>query len=414
MNNSKKLQEDIPNQVRDVLGILVDVLLHSHEGKDYLELRVPQCSYPISFHGEYYYRSGATNQQLRGAALTAFLLEKTGTHWDDIPVDGVSPDDLDYESFAIFRREAVRNGRMTREDIETNNGDLLDRLKLTTGNKLKRAAILLFHRDSERWFAGAYIKIGRFGKGSELRYQDEIHGSLFLQADKVIDLIYTKYLIADISYDKDTRIETYPFPREAVREALYNSIMHCAYGELVPIQVRIEDSAMYISNDIAFNHEWTPETLMRRHRSKPYNPNIANAFFRAGYVEAWGRGIEKMCEACADYGCKTPEYTLVPGGIMLTLYARETGQKNRADGVNDGANDGVNDGVRLTKTERKILRAVAGDIYITYTQLTEKLSISEATVTRAFRKMKKCGILVRQGTDKSGFWELTPAGKRLL
>ena len=65
MNNSKKLQEDIPNQVRDVLGILVDVLLHSHEGKDYLELRVPQCSYPISFHGEYYYRSGATNQQLR-------------------------------------------------------------------------------------------------------------------------------------------------------------------------------------------------------------------------------------------------------------------------------------------------------------------------------------------------------------
>lgn len=78
VNNSKKLQEDIPNQVRDVLGILVDVLLHSHEGKDYLELRVPQCSYPISFHGEYYYRSGATNQQLRGAALTAFLLKKRG------------------------------------------------------------------------------------------------------------------------------------------------------------------------------------------------------------------------------------------------------------------------------------------------------------------------------------------------
>lgn len=202
MNNSKKLQEDIPNQVRDVLGILVDVLLHSHEGKDYLELRVPQCSYPISFHGEYYYRSGATNQQLRGAALTAFLLEKTGTHWDDIPVDGVSPDDLDYESFAIFRREAVRNGRMTREDIETNNGDLLDRLKLTTGNKLKRAAILLFHRDPERWFAGAYIKIGRFGKGSELRYQDEIHGSLFLQADKVIDLIY-----------RSTSLKTFPMTR---------------------------------------------------------------------------------------------------------------------------------------------------------------------------------------------------------
>jgi len=46
-------------------------------------------------------------------SLNGILTGKTGTHWDDIPVDGVSPDDLDYESFAIFRREAVRNGRMT-------------------------------------------------------------------------------------------------------------------------------------------------------------------------------------------------------------------------------------------------------------------------------------------------------------
>ncbi len=48
-------------------------------------------------------------------------------------------------------------------------------------------------------------------------YQDEIHGSLMSQADRVIDLIFTKYLKADISYQGVTRVETYPFPKDAIR-----------------------------------------------------------------------------------------------------------------------------------------------------------------------------------------------------
>ena len=38
----------------------------------------------------------------------------------------------------------------------------------------------------------------------------------------------------------------------------------------------------------------------------PYNPDIANAFFRSGYVEAWGRGIEKINEHCTDAGLPLP------------------------------------------------------------------------------------------------------------
>jgi|WetSurMetagenome_2_1015567.scaffolds.fasta_scaffold283398_2 predicted HTH transcriptional regulator len=56
--------------------------------------------------------------------------------------------------------------------------------------------------------------------GVDIVYQDEIHGSLLQQADTVIDLIYTKYLTAPITYKGITRVETYPYPREAVREAV--------------------------------------------------------------------------------------------------------------------------------------------------------------------------------------------------
>lgn len=56
---------------------------------------------------------------------------------------------------------------------------------------------------------------------------------------------------------------------------------------------------------------------MERHRSQPYNPNIANGFFRAGYVETWGRGIEKICEACKKHGVPLPEYKIHLEDIMV-------------------------------------------------------------------------------------------------
>ena len=145
------------------------------------------------------------------------------------------------------------------------------------------------------------MKIGKF-EGSELLYQDEVHGSLLLMADRVIDLIYLKYLKAAISYYKETRVETYPFARDAIREAVYNALIHCNWADNIPIQIRIEDDVMYVSNSSLLPFGWTAETLLCSHASKPFNPDIANVFYRAGYIESWGRGIQKICDACKNIG----------------------------------------------------------------------------------------------------------------
>ena len=82
VKNAKKLLEDIPNKVRDVLGIMVDVNLLNQENKDVIEVIIFPNGYPINCCGEYHYRSGATKQLLKGAQLTEFLLKKTGYRWD--------------------------------------------------------------------------------------------------------------------------------------------------------------------------------------------------------------------------------------------------------------------------------------------------------------------------------------------
>ena len=72
--DAKKLLEDIPNKVRDVLGIMVDVNLLEENGLQYIEIDVPPYSNPINYKGQYHYRSGSTKLELKGAALNRFII----------------------------------------------------------------------------------------------------------------------------------------------------------------------------------------------------------------------------------------------------------------------------------------------------------------------------------------------------
>ena len=150
LQNAKKLMEDIPNKVRDLLGILVDVNLKSENEKEYLEIIIESYPYPISYRGHYYQRSGATNQELKGAALDRFMLRKQGRTWDGVPVPYLKIEDLDNTAFDTFRKYAKRSGRMDEADLQESNEGLLDKLRLIEGDYLKRAAALVFHPDPER------------------------------------------------------------------------------------------------------------------------------------------------------------------------------------------------------------------------------------------------------------------------
>ncbi len=90
-----KLMEDIPNQIQSGLGVVAEVNKLVKNGLDYLEIKVKPSSYPVSYHGEYHYRSGSTKQQLTGMALSEFIMRKTGFRWEDVTVDDISVDDLD-------------------------------------------------------------------------------------------------------------------------------------------------------------------------------------------------------------------------------------------------------------------------------------------------------------------------------
>ena len=92
-------------------------------------------------------------------------------------------------------------------------------------------------------------------------------------------------------------------------------------------------------------------------------------------------------------------------------YQENDGTNNGNDGVNDGLNiknDGVNNGndgvIRLNKTLQRVYKAIVNNPEIVTSELMSLLNISESTVTRSTRKLKKLGFIMREGSDKTGRW----------
>ena len=277
---------------------------------------------------------------------------------------------------------------------------LIENLRLTDDDFLKRAAILLFHPDPEKYVTGAYIKIGFFESVSELRYQDEVHGCIIAQADKAMDLLFTKYLKGYISYDGINRVEQFLFPKEALREALLNAIVHKDYSGGVPIQIKVYEDKIIIWNDGELPENWTIETLRKEHPSKPHNPDLATVFFRAGLIESWGRGIEKIEKECFSHGIQSPVFEYEASSFKFSLNAEALLKKisTNSSPTKTAKTSG--------KTSGKILAYIKENNEITIPELSQLIGITERSIERNLQKLQEKNKLKRVGGAKGGFWQI--------
>lgn len=209
-------------------------------------------------------------------------------------------------------------------------------------------------------------------------------------------MIYTKYLKATISYDHDVRVEVYPFPREGVREAIYNALGHNNYANSVPIQIRIDDEAMYISNNCVLPREWTVDTLLQPHKSIPFNPSIANVFYRARYIEAWGRGIQKIFESCNELGSPAPEYKKLGDDLTVKFISAKV-EPSQSSKNSKHQNEAL---------DNRIIAEIRNDLSVKQEDLIKKLNVSRASVQRSMKKLQTSGRIQRMGGKRYGHWNI--------
>jgi ATP-dependent DNA helicase RecG len=432
LTNAAKLLEVLPNKIRTTMGIVADVDIQYTSGKEYIVIKVGAHHNAISYRGKYYYRSGSTNQELNGFALDELLLGKYGKTWDSVPVPHVAAQDFYRDAFDVFRKKAVTSKRLLQEDVKGSDIELLQALKLTEGSYLLKAALLLFHQNPERWCLGSYVKIGYFENDADILYQDEISGALITMPDRVMDTIFTKYFKGLIRYEGIQRIDEYPMPREVLREAVLNSVVHKDYSTGNPIHIKIYDDKVVIYNDFQPPMNVQPEKLLGGIGSRPHNPLIANAFFRSGQIEAWGRGIEKMKKGCTADGLREPEFDIAANVFTICFQIRNNDKaiaereiySANSKGINNGADenyvaekqnefgdefgdkfgDEFGDEFGDKKTCEKIITIMRSSPSVSAKTIGEQIGITTRGVEKRIRSMKEQGLIERVGSARNGYW----------
>ena len=128
---------------------------------------------------------------------------------------------------------------------------------------------------------------------------------------------------------------------------------------------------------------------------------------KAGFIETWGRGINKIRQGLKKMGLPEPKIENHVSGTLITIY-RNVGVNGTNDTNNVGNMSETNVGnmseTNLTERQRFILSSIKKNPLITGKEMSETLSVTQRTVERDLAAMQKAGIIRHEGKANAGVW----------
>ena len=153
-----------------------------------------------------------------------------------------------------------------------------------------------------------------------------------------------------------------------LREVLLNAVLHRDYSNPSGyVAVAVFDDRIEVSSLGTLPRGVTAEELSGPHRSVTRNPLIAETFHRTGAVEIWGRGTNRVIEACLQHGLEAPVFQERNGFVSVTFRAQivEPGQVTpQVVAVRRAAQDGP-----VTRSAAKLFQAFSGRYPLTFANL---------------------------------------------
>ena len=390
VDSSSKLMEEIPNKANNILGITPIVNRYNSEQKEIIEITVVPYTTPISYKGHYYIRSGATVQELKGSNLQQFLLAKANVTWDEIICEKATPDNFDVNTINKFKNLAAH--RLPEISQINSVESLLSKLRLSNNGAFSNAAVLLFCNDPQQFFMQAQTKIGRFDNGGNLLGTNLIEGNLFSQLQEILDLLRIKYLPGKISFEGVVRKDDSIIPEMVLREAVINALIHRIYNTTLQVNIKVFDDRLEVQNPGRLPDELTTADLEVEHLSIPRNKLLADCFYKAGLIEAWGRGTLLIRNLCKASGLPVPEFFQDQHTFKLIIHFNKN---------NGGVSGGVSGGVKKV-TLNDLYNYILENPGKRTEELAEKLDLSKRTLERWLKKLKDSNKVIYQGSTKTG------------
>ena len=366
LSDVKQACLDIENKINDSISPQPNYTLEIQNNEKTIKLSVKRgLQKPYLYKSKAYKRNDTATIEVDTLEFSRLVLEGKNIRFEELPCK-------DQElSFKILQSKLKENIQ-----IETFNKDTLKTLNLYDDvNGFNNAAGLLADKNH---FPG--LDIVKFGEDISI-----IQKRITFENTSVLDIyekalsVFRDYYQYEVIQGADRkRVEK--IPEASFREAIANALIHRVWDVDSQIRVSMFDDRIEIVSPGGLPSGITEDEYLSGKLSVLRNRNLANVFYRLGFVEIFGTGITRIKQIYSEASVK-PSFEVSENATQIVLPIYE-----------ENAN--------LTEDEKVVYKFLSKNIMKSMSEIAPYISFGKSKTTKLLKDMEQKGVITIEGKGK--------------
>ena len=369
---------------------------------------------------EAFMRVGDKSRRLSFEERIQLMYDKGERYYEDTAVYGAMVDDIDMAAVERYT-ELIGYTKSANQYLHENNGFITTNAK--GEEQVSVACILLFGKYPQKFFPRGRTRFIRY-KGTEERVGAEMN----VIKDVTFEGTMLDQVKATIAY-LETQVEEHTFlgqhgqfvthrdyPKFVIQEMVVNACCHRAYNiKGTEIQIKMFDNRLVFESPGRLPGTVKPSNIRHTHFSR--NPKIAQFLKAYDYVKEFGEGVDRVCRELEANG--TPHLSFHLDDFILKITVPKVTErviekdvnviekviKTHQEVIEKVIEKAVALNEKLTENRISIIKLIIENPYISKSELSKHVGISENSISRNIEAMRD-KYLRRVGPNKGGFWEI--------
>lgn len=366
LSDVKQACLDIENKINDSISPQPNYTLEIQNNEQTIKLSVKSgLQKPYLYKSKAYKRNDTATIEVDTLEFSRLVLEGKNIRFEELPC---KDQELSFEILQSNLKEKIQ--------IETFNKDTLKTLNLYDDvNGFNNAAGLLADKNH---FPG--IDIVKFGENiSIIQKRITFENTSVLGIYEKALSVFRDYYQYEVIQGADRKMVE-KIPETAFREAIANALIHRVWDVDLQIRVSMFDDRIEVVSPGGLPSGITEDEYLSGKLSVLRNRNLANVFYRLGFVEIFGTGITRIkqiySEALTKPGFEVSENAIK---IILPIYEEST---------------------NLTEDEKVVYKLLSKNMLKSMSEIAPYISFGKSKTTKLLKDMEQKGVITIDGKGK--------------
>lgn len=366
LSDVKQACLDIENKINDSISPQPNYTLEIQNNDQTIKLSVKSgLQKPYLYKSKAYKRNDTSTIEVDTLEFSRLVLEGKNIRFEELPC---KDQELSFEILQSNLKEKIQ--------IETFNKDTLKTLNLYDDvNGFNNAAGLLADKNH---FPG--IDIVKFGENISI-----IQKRITFENTSVLDIyekalsVFRDYYQYEVIQGADRKMAE-KIPEAAFREAIANALIHRVWDVDLQIRVSMFDDRIEVVSPGGLPSGITEDEYLSGKLSVLRNRNLANVFYRLGFVEIFGTGITRIKQVYSEASVK-PSFEVSENAIQIVLPVYE-------------------ESTNLTEDEKVVYKLLSRNMLKSMSEIAPYISFGKSKTTKLLKDMEQKGVIAIEGKGK--------------